>query len=90
MNTFASRFALLALALSAVSLAPVTFAQDNSSSAGSSSSSPSSQPMHQAPDPQKQTARLTKRLALSLKIESPSINVMAVTAAVIEKSCILH
>lgn len=65
MNTFASRFALLALALSAVSLAPVTFAQDNSSSAGSSSSSPSSQPMHQAPDPQKQTARLTKRLGLS-------------------------
>jgi protein CpxP len=65
MNTFASRFALLAFALSAVSLAPVTSAQDNSSSMDSSGSPPSSQPMHQAPDPQKQADRLTKRLGLS-------------------------
>jgi Spy/CpxP family protein refolding chaperone len=65
MNSFASRFTLLALALSAVSLASVTFAQDSSSSTGSSSAPPSAQPMHQAPDPQKQVARLTKRLGLS-------------------------
>ena len=65
MNKLASRFALLALALSAVTLAPVAFAQDNGASTDSSSSAPSSTPMHQAPDPQKQAARLTKRLGLS-------------------------
>jgi periplasmic protein CpxP/Spy len=65
MNTFASRFALLALALSAVSLAPVAFAQDSSSSDSASSSPQSSAPMHQAPDPQKQAAHLAKRLGLS-------------------------
>lgn len=63
MNTFASRFALLALAVSAVTFAPAVFAQDNAS-AGSSSSQ-SSGPQHAAPDPQKQAARLTKRLGLS-------------------------
>jgi periplasmic protein CpxP/Spy len=63
MNTFASRFALLALAVSAVTLAPAAFAQD-STPAGSSSTQ-SSAPQHAAPDPQKQAARLTKRLGLS-------------------------
>jgi periplasmic protein CpxP/Spy len=63
MKTFASRFALLALAVSAVTLAPAAFAQ-NSAPAGSSSSQ-SSGPQHAAPDPQKQAARLTKRLGLS-------------------------
>jgi periplasmic protein CpxP/Spy len=64
MNRFASRFALLALAFSAIGLAPVAFAQDNSAPTGSTAS-PSSAPMHAAPDPQKQAARLTKRLGLS-------------------------
>lgn len=63
MNTFASRFALLALAVSAVTLAPAVFAQDNASK--DTSSSQSSGPQHAAPDPQKQAARLTKRLGLS-------------------------
>jgi periplasmic protein CpxP/Spy len=63
MNTFASRFALLALAVSAVTLAPAAFAQD-STAAGTSSSQPAN-PQHAAPDPQKQAARLTKRLGLS-------------------------
>jgi periplasmic protein CpxP/Spy len=63
MNTFTSRFALLALAISAVTLAPAAFAQD-SSSAGTSSAQ-SSGPQHAAPDPQKQAARLTKKLGLS-------------------------
>jgi periplasmic protein CpxP/Spy len=76
MNTFASRFALLALALSAVSLAPVTFAQDNSSSTSSSDSSPSSTPMHQAPDPQKQAAHLAKRLALSDDQQSKLLTIL--------------
>jgi periplasmic protein CpxP/Spy len=63
MNKTASRFALLALALSAASLAPAAFAQDNApASAGSSSSA---MPRHAAPDPQKQAARLAKRLGLS-------------------------
>jgi periplasmic protein CpxP/Spy len=63
MNSFASRFALLALAVSAVTLAPAAFAQDNTS--GDTSSAQSSGPQHAAPDPQKQAARLTKRLGLS-------------------------
>jgi periplasmic protein CpxP/Spy len=63
MNTFASRFVLLALAVSAVTLAPAAFAQD-SDSAGANSSQ-STGPQHGAPDPQKQAARLTKRLGLS-------------------------
>jgi periplasmic protein CpxP/Spy len=65
MNNFASRFALLALALSAVSVAPLAFAQDNNPPAPAGNASQSSQPMHQAPDPQKQAAHLTKRLGLS-------------------------
>jgi periplasmic protein CpxP/Spy len=60
MNTFASRFALLALALGAISLAPV-YAQDNAASGDSAPSAP----QHGAPDPQKQAARLGKRLGLS-------------------------
>jgi periplasmic protein CpxP/Spy len=63
MNTFASRFALLALAVSAVTLAPAVLAQSNTPA--NASSSQSSGPQHAAPDPQKQAARLTKRLALS-------------------------
>lgn len=62
MNTFASRFALLAFAVGAVSLAPTAFAQD---SAPAGDSGQSSMPQHGAPDPQKQAARLTKRLGLS-------------------------
>jgi periplasmic protein CpxP/Spy len=63
MNKLASRFALLALALSAASLASTAFAQDSApANAGSSSSA---MPKHAAPDPQKQAARLTKRLGLS-------------------------
>jgi periplasmic protein CpxP/Spy len=63
MNTFASRFALLALAVSTVALAPVAFAQDTPPAGADSSQS--SGPQHQAPDPQKQAARLAKRLGLS-------------------------
>jgi protein CpxP len=63
MNTFASRFALLALTISAVALAPAVFAQNNAPAGASSS--PSTGPQHAAPDPQKQAARLTKRLGLS-------------------------
>lgn len=63
MNTFASRFAMLALAVSAVTLAPAVFAQDTAPAGASTSQS--SSPQHAAPDPQKQAARLTKRLGLS-------------------------
>lgn len=63
MKTFASRFTLLALALSTVCLAPAAFAQDSSSAP--SNSSPSAAPMHAAPDPQKQAAHLSKKLGLS-------------------------
>lgn len=63
MNKFASRFALLALALSSVTLAPIAFAQDSAPTG--SDSSQSAGPQHGAPDPQKQAARLTKRLGLS-------------------------
>ncbi|GLQ97958.1 hypothetical protein GCM10007863_23780 [Dyella mobilis] len=64
MNILASRFALLALAVGAVTLAPsLAFAQDSTSTGASSS--PSSGAQHTAPDPQKQAARLTKRLGLS-------------------------
>jgi Spy/CpxP family protein refolding chaperone len=63
MNTFASRFALLAFAVSAVTLAPAVLAQ--SSAPANASSSQASGPRHAAPDPQKQAARLTKRLGLS-------------------------
>lgn len=62
MNRFASRFALLGLALSVVSFAPAAFAQDNST-ATDASNTPAQQ--HRAPDPQKQAARLGKRLGLS-------------------------
>jgi periplasmic protein CpxP/Spy len=62
MKPFTSRFALLALALATAGLAPVAFAQDN---AAAGSSSQSTAPQHAAPDPQKQAARLTKRLGLS-------------------------
>lgn len=65
MKTFASRFALLALALSAVSLAPVAFAQDSAPTGSDSSPSAGPGPQHSAPDPQKQAARLSKRLGLS-------------------------
>jgi periplasmic protein CpxP/Spy len=63
MNTFASRFALLALAAGAITLAPGVFAQ--TSAPADTGSSQSSGPQHAAPDPQKQAARLTKRLGLS-------------------------
>jgi periplasmic protein CpxP/Spy len=65
MNTFASRFAVLAFALSAVSLAPAAFAQDNGAPADSAASPQSSAPMRQGADPQKQAAHMAKRLALS-------------------------
>jgi periplasmic protein CpxP/Spy len=64
MNKFASRFALLALALGAAGFASSAFAQDNTP-AGSSSSASSGMSRHGAPDPQKQAQRLTKRLGLS-------------------------
>ncbi len=64
MNKLASRFALLALALSAASLTPVAFAQDSNASM-SSGNTPSSAPQHAAPDPQKQAARLAKKLGLN-------------------------
>ncbi|GFZ88837.1 hypothetical protein [Dyella caseinilytica] len=60
MKSLSSRFALLALALSAVSLAPAVFAQDNAPSGGSGESH-----QHGAPDPQQQAARLTNKLGLS-------------------------
>ena len=62
MNRFASRFALFGLALGVVSFAPAAFAQD-SGTATSSNSAAGQQ--HRAPDPQKQAARLAKRLGLS-------------------------
>lgn len=62
MNTIASRFALLGLALSVAGFAPTAFAQD-SGAAASSDSAPAQQ--HRAPDPQKQAARLAKRLGLT-------------------------
>lgn len=64
MNKLASRFVLLGLAVSAITLTPVAFAQDNAPATTSTSSS-SSAPQHAAPDPQKQAARLTRRLGLS-------------------------
>jgi Spy/CpxP family protein refolding chaperone len=64
MNKIASRFALLALALSAVGFGSSALAQDNAP-AGSSSSASSGMGRHGAPDPQKQVQRLTKRLGLS-------------------------
>jgi periplasmic protein CpxP/Spy len=63
MNKLASRFVLLGLALGAMTLMPVAFAQDSASATSGSSSS--SAPQHAAPDPQKQAARLTRRLGLS-------------------------
>jgi protein CpxP len=73
MNKLASRFALLGLALSAVTLTPVAFAQD--STPMSSSSSPSAAPQHAAPDPQKQAERLSKKLGLS---DAQSTKIMAI------------
>lgn len=64
MNTIATRFALLGLALSAVIFVPAGFAQDSDASASSQNASTAA-PQHRAPDPQKQAARLTKRLGLS-------------------------
>jgi len=63
MNRFASRFALLGLALGIASLAPMAFAQDNSAPANADNTAPMHQ--HAAPDPQKQAARLAKHLGLS-------------------------
>lgn len=63
MNKFASRVALLGLTLSVATLAPVAFAQDSAPT--SAASSQTTAPQHAAPDPQKQAARLTKRLGLS-------------------------
>ena len=62
MNRFASRFALLGLALGVVSFTPAAFAQD-SGAAADSNNAPAQQ--HRAPDPQKQAARLAKHLGLS-------------------------
>ena len=59
MNILASRFALLALSLCTVGLAPAVFAQDNGSGGGWQSH------QHSAPDPQQQAARLAKHLGLS-------------------------
>ncbi|HTV85501.1 MAG TPA: hypothetical protein VME63_08845 [Dyella sp.] len=61
MKPFASRFALLALSLGVAGFAAPAFAQD-SAPAGSSSASTGT-PRHA--DPQRQAARLTKRLGLS-------------------------
>lgn len=63
MKKIALRFALLALSLSAGGFALSAFAQDNAPADSSSASSAMSR--HAAPDPQKQAARLTKRLGLS-------------------------
>jgi periplasmic protein CpxP/Spy len=63
MNKLASRFVLLGLALGAMTLMPVAFAQDSASATSGNSSSPA--PQHAAPDPKKQAARLTRRLGLS-------------------------
>ncbi|HUA80796.1 MAG TPA: hypothetical protein VL997_10520 [Dyella sp.] len=63
MNTIASRFALLGLALSAATFVPASFAQD-SNAAGSQNTPPAAM-QHRVPDPQKQAARLAKRLGLS-------------------------
>jgi len=59
MNTLASRFALLALSLSAISLAPAVLAQDNGSGGGWQAH------QHPASDPQQQASRLASRLGLS-------------------------
>jgi Spy/CpxP family protein refolding chaperone len=61
MNKFASRFTLLGLALGVATFAPAVFAQDN----GAPASADSAAPQHRAPDPQKQAARLAKRLGLN-------------------------
>ena len=61
MHRFASRFALLGLALGVLCAVPAAFAQDNEAATGSSA--PAAQ--RRAPDPQKQAARLVKRLGLS-------------------------
>jgi periplasmic protein CpxP/Spy len=65
MKILASRFALLALALSAASFAPAAFSQDQGSDQGSAQQSDGASHQHGAPDPQKQAARLTKRLGLT-------------------------
>ena len=62
MNRFASRIALLGLAFGVVGFVPAAFAQDSSTATGSSNAP--AQP-HRAPDPQKQAARLAKRLGLN-------------------------
>lgn len=61
MNRFALRFALLGLTLGAMGFASATFAQD--SNASDANNTPTQQ--HRAPNPQKQAARLSKRLGLS-------------------------
>lgn len=62
MSRFALRFALLGLALTVASYVPVAFAQDDGAPTNSNNASTS---QHRAPDPQKQAARLAKRLELS-------------------------
>jgi periplasmic protein CpxP/Spy len=59
MNTLASRFALIALALGAISLAPIALAQDSGSGGGWQSH------QHGAPNPQQQATRLASKLGLS-------------------------
>ncbi|GLQ45229.1 hypothetical protein GCM10007862_02800 [Dyella lipolytica] len=63
MNKLAPRFVLLGLAFGAMTLTSAAFAQDNAPATSGSSSS--SAPQHAAPDPQKQAARLTRKLGLS-------------------------
>ncbi|WP_233840265.1 hypothetical protein [Dyella sp. 2HG41-7] len=64
MKTIATCFAVLGLALSATTFAPVGFAQDSSAPASMQDAS-STGMQHRAPDPQKQAARLSKRLGLN-------------------------
>lgn len=61
MNNVALRFTLLSLALSVASCVPAAFAQES----GAAGVANASAAQHGAPDPQKQTARLAKRLQLT-------------------------
>lgn len=61
MHRFASCFALLGLTFGVAGFAPAALAQDN----GAAGADSASMPQHRAPDPQKQAARLAKRLGLS-------------------------
>lgn len=62
MKQFALRFALLGLAFSVGGYVSTAFAQDSGAPAGANSASTT---QHRAPDPQKQAARLAKRLELN-------------------------